>query len=103
MTSEEPPSLSAKWPHLAAELVAALREEGENDLADRVGSLRVLKQCGCDDNFCQSFYTAPPPTGAYGPGHRNVGLSPSEPGYLILDVVGDAIMYVEILYRPPLT
>lgn len=95
--------MSAKWPHLAAELVAALREEGENDLADRVDTLRVLKQCSCDDDSCQSFYTAPPPTGAYGPGHRNVGLNSSEPGYLIPDVFGAAIMYVEVLHRPPLT
>lgn len=98
----EPPLVSAKWPHLAAELVAALQEEGENDLASQVGSLHVLQQCGCDDDFCQSFYTGPVPAGAYGPGHRNVGLSPDKPGYLILDVVKDAIMYVEVLHRPPL-
>jgi hypothetical protein len=103
MTADEPPLVSAQWPHLAAELVTALREEGENDLADRVDTLRVLQQCGCDDDFCQSFYPAPEPTGAYGPGHRNVCLSSSEPGYLILDVVDDAIMYVEVLYRPPLS
>jgi hypothetical protein len=103
MMPDEPPLVSAKWPHLAAELVTALREEGEDDLADRVDSLHVLQECGCDDDFCQSFFTAPEPTGAYGPGHRNVGLSPSKPGYLILDVVDDAIVYVEVLHRPPLS
>ena len=103
MTADEPPLVSDQWPLLAAELVTALREEGESDLAGRVDTLRVLRQCGCDDDFCQSFHTAPEPTGAYGPGHRNVCLSPSEPGYLILDVVNDAIMYVEVLYRPPLS
>lgn len=103
MTADEPPLVSNRWPHLAAELVTALREEDENELADRVGTLRVLQQCNCADDFCQSFYTAPKPMGAYGPGHRNVGLSPSEPGYLILDVVQDAIMYFEVLYRPPLS
>ena len=103
MMPDEPPLVSAKWPHLAAELVTSLREEGKNDLADRVGTLHLLQECGCDDDFCQSFFTAPEPTGAYGPGHRNVGLSPSKPGYLILDVVDDAIMYVEVLHRPPLS
>lgn len=36
MTADEPPLVSARWPHLAAELVTALRGEGENDLAGRV-------------------------------------------------------------------
>ncbi|WP_285557386.1 hypothetical protein [Actinoplanes regularis] len=103
MTQDEPPLLSDKWPHLAAELMTALREEEESDLARQVGTLHVLEQCDCDDDFCQSFYTAPKPNGAYGPGHRNVGLSPSRPGYLILDVVNGTIMYIEVLYRPPLT
>ena len=103
MTPDEPSLVSVEWPHLAAELATALREEGEHDLANQVGALRVLARCGCDDDFCQSFYTAPKPTGTYGSGHRNVGLSPSKPAYLILDVVNDAIMYVEVLYRPPLT
>jgi hypothetical protein len=101
MTPDEPLLLSDKWPNLAAQLATALSEEGENDLANQVGTLHVLEQCDCDDDFCQSFYTVPKPTGAYGSGHRNVGLSPSEPGYLILNVVNDAIMYVEVLQRPP--
>ena len=103
MTSDEPPLVSAQWPHLATELATALREEGETDLATKVATLRVLEQCDCGDTFCQSFYTAAKPAGAYGAGHRNVGLSPTKPGYLILDVVNDEIMYVEVLHRPPLT
>ena len=103
MTPDGPPLVSEEWPHFAAELATALREEGENDLANQVDSLQVLEQCGCADDFCQSFYTASKPTGAYGSGHRNVCLSPAKPGYLILDVVNDAIMYVEVLYRSPLT
>jgi hypothetical protein len=91
MTPDEPPLISALWPDLAAELVTALREEGETGLAATAGTLRVLEQCDCDDDFCQSFYTAAKPAGAYGPGHRNVGLSPSRPGYLIVDVVHDEI------------
>jgi hypothetical protein len=103
MMPHEPPLVSATRPHLAAELVTALREEGENALADRVDTLHLLQECGCDDECCQSFFTTSESTGACGPGHRTVGLSPSKPGYLILDVVDDAIMYVEVLLRPPLS
>ena len=103
MTANGSPLVSEKWPHLGAELATALGDEGESDLANQVDTLHVLERCGCADDFCQSFYTAPKPTGAYGSGRRNVCLSPFKPGYLILDVVNDAIMYVEVLYRPPLT
>jgi hypothetical protein len=63
MTTAEPPLVSDKWPRLAAELAAALRDEGESDLANLVDTLHVLEECGCDDDFCQSFYTAPKPSG----------------------------------------
>ncbi len=65
-------------------------------------TLRVVARCGCGDDFCQSFYTAPKPDGAYGPGHRNVLLDPPWSGMLILDVVDGLIAYVEVLDRDPL-
>lgn len=91
------------WPVFAAELAAALRAEGEDRLTDKVDQLCIVDVCGCDDDFCQSFYTGPKPAGAYGDGHRNVCLDAPWPGYLILDVVHDDIMYVEVLYRSPLS
>lgn len=103
MTHEEPVLVSDRWPRLAAELAAALREADEDDLAEQVTGLRILQQCDCRDAFCQSFYTQPPPDGAYGPGHRNVGLSPDRSGMLVLDVVDNLIMYVEVIDRPPLS
>lgn len=102
MTDEEPALVSDRWPRLAAELAGALREADEDDLAEQVADLRILQQCDCRDAFCQSFYTQPPPDGAYGPDHRNVGLSPDRPGMLVLDVVDNLIMYVEVIDRPPL-
>jgi hypothetical protein len=57
MTLEEPPLVSDRWPRLAAELVTALREACESDLVNQVDSLRVVLECGCGDDFCQSFYT----------------------------------------------
>jgi hypothetical protein len=83
-------------------LLSRFREAGEDGLVSQVDSLRVLRECGCGDDFCQSFYTQPPPVGAYGPGHRNVCLSPHRPGMLVLDVVDDLIMFVEVIDRPPL-
>ncbi|MEU1396767.1 hypothetical protein ABZ403_12000 [Micromonospora zamorensis] len=103
MTHEEPALVSDRWPRLAAELAAALRVADEEDLAEQITDLGILQQCDCRDAFCQSFYTQPPADGAYGPGHRNVGLSPDRPGMLVLDVVDNLIVYVEVIDRRPLS
>jgi hypothetical protein len=100
--STQSPLLGARWPVFAAELAAALDAAGEDRLAEHAGRLRIVDVCACGDDFCQSFYTGPKPAGAYGDGHRNVCLDAPWPGYLILDVVDDDIMYVEVLYRSPL-
>ncbi|WP_234327648.1 hypothetical protein [Streptomyces sp. NRRL F-2664] len=89
-------------PGLSAELVRLLEEEGERDLAVCAHDLRLVADCGCGDDFCQSFRTAPHPAGTpYGPGHRCVQLLPDR-GHLILDVVHGRIVFVEILDRPEL-
>jgi hypothetical protein len=64
----------------------------------QVPELSVIERCRCGDDFCGMFYVLPKPAGAYGPGHRNVALTPKE-GMLILDVVSDKIAAVEVLYR----
>ncbi|MCL2586450.1 MAG: hypothetical protein FWE35_28815 [Streptosporangiales bacterium] len=98
----EHPLVRDVFPEFSAELVTLLEEEGERELSGRARDLRLVMDCGCGEDFCQSFYTAPPPDGAYGPGHRCVPLTPA--GWLlVLDVVGEQIMFVEILDRPPLT
>ncbi len=95
--------LTQKWPILADELTRALLSEGDTEyLADQVPSLEVVAPCGCDDDFCQSFFTAEQPTESWGPSLKNICLAPSWPGYLILDVVDGRIVYVEVLFRPPL-
>ena len=100
--STQAPLLRTRWPVFAAELTAALDAEGEDRLKNQIGRLCVVEACGCGDDFCQSFYTRPKPAGAFGDGHRNVCLDAPWPGYLILDVVHDDIMYIEVLYRSPL-
>ena len=90
--------LTDTLPALAAELRQLLTENGEIKLAEQVPGLMILDRCRCGDDFCATFYTQPKPNGAYGPGHRNVALAPEE-GMLILDVVGQEIACVEVLYR----
>ncbi|GAA3205636.1 hypothetical protein ACFO1B_33675 [Dactylosporangium siamense] len=96
------PLLRERWPVLAGELDAALAAVGEKSLRRRASRLRVVQMCSCEDDFCQSFRTAPATGKAYGPGHRNVWLDPPWPGYLVLDVVRGIIVHIEVLYRPPL-
>lgn len=98
----EAPLLREAYPALSRELISLLEAGGERDLAICARDLRIVTPCECKDEFCQSFYTAPPPGGPFGPGHRNVALNP-ERGMLILDVVNNRIMYVEVLYYPPLS
>jgi hypothetical protein len=95
-----------RWPVFAGQLHDALVSGEEVTLAGQVGELRVDQVCGCGDDFCQSFYTAPPPEQAYPYDEgraRNVVLNePGWDGCLILDMVDGQIAYVEVLDRPPL-
>jgi hypothetical protein len=102
--ADRAPLLRQVYPAFAAELVALLNTDGHNDLAICAHDLRIVAHCPCTDDFCQSFYTAPPPKGAYGPGHRNILLSTDHGhnGMIVLDVVYGRIMFVEVLYYPPL-
>lgn len=86
-------------PALAGELRKLLEQVGRVDLAAKVEALRVIERCRCGDSFCSTFYTAPKPVGAYGPGHSCLQLSPST-GMIILDLVDDDIRCVEVLDRP---
>lgn len=99
---QESPLVREVFPELVDELVQLLEEEGERELAICVWDVRMIGECGCGDDFCQSIRTSDHPGGQpYGPGHRCVPLLPSS-GDLILDVVNGRITYIEILGRPPL-
>jgi hypothetical protein len=97
MSKTKRPLVRELFPDLITELIACLREAGEEDLAISAWNIRFYDECGCGDDFCQSFYTAERPDGAYGPGHRCVPLIPAT-GDLILDVVEGRIMFVEVLH-----
>lgn len=88
------------FPEFVAELISLLEHEGERELAICAWDLRLVDECGCGDDFCQSFATEAHPQGQpYGAGHRCVPLL-SARGMLCLDVVYGRIMYVEVLDRP---
>lgn len=90
--------LAAVLPTFAAELRQLLIEKGEPELAAQVPGLMIFDRCRCGDDFCATFYTRPKPHGSFGPGHRNVALTPEE-GMLILDVIAGEIACVEVLDR----
>jgi hypothetical protein len=94
----EPPLLIDVLPGLTQELQQLLTGQDEPALAAQVPGLRIVDRCRCEDDFCATFYVRSKPKGAYGPDHRNVALTPNE-GMLILDVVGEKIAAVEVLYR----
>jgi hypothetical protein len=98
MMTTHPKLLVELLPEFAAELEQLLIEQGEADLARQVSTLPVTDRCRCGDDFCGMFYVLLKPKGAWGSGHRNVSLNPKE-GMLILDVVGERIAAVEVLYR----
>ena len=88
--------LKEVYPEFADELRGLLSDEP--DLASSVEELQLIDRCRCEDNFCSSFYTAPPPNGAWGAGHENIVLD-SASGMIILDVVDRKITMVEVLDR----
>lgn len=83
-------------PEFADELRDLLKDEP--DLAASVYDLKFIEKCPCDEKFCASFYTLPPPKGAWGEGHENIVLEP-ETGMIILDVIDRQIGMVEVLDR----
>lgn len=90
-------TLAATWPKFAEELAGALRAYGREDLAAGVDRLDVVAPCDCRDDFCQSFRTASATRA-----RDTLALDAPWPGYLVVDLVDGEIVYVEVLYRPPL-
>lgn len=91
------PLLTDVLPEIADTLEQILLNEGEAELAATVRSLRFYAPCACGEDTCESFYTAPKPSGSAGPGHRNVMLFWPRGGLLALEVVDGEICSVSIL------
>ena len=108
--------LSQIWPDFGQRLKNMLTQAGENKLAATVNDLEVFDRCRCGSDDCATVYTKPRPLGSYGDAHRNIVFwnadmvnletgerngdisdYPTAEFTTILDVVGDAIMCIEIL------
>ncbi|HTV06642.1 MAG TPA: hypothetical protein VME86_14835 [Acidobacteriaceae bacterium] len=85
-------------PEFSAELAHLLEQGGQPKLAKQIATLRIFEKCNCNDDFCSSFYTRRNPHRPPGRDSRSISLEPKS-GLLILDVVGDEIIFVEVLYR----
>lgn len=97
--SQEAPLLVDVVPELVAEMERELRATGDDDLADQVAGLRMMKSCGCGDDFCASFDTASLPEGPTAKKRYGVPL-PNH--HLIVHVLEGKIIEVEVLFRDDL-
>jgi len=93
------PTIGELFPRFCVELQDLASSAGRPDLAGQIPTLPIVGRCTCGESNCAHFYTAPPPTAAYGPGHSCLALEP-DCGLLVLDLVNDAIVAVEVLDRP---
>ena len=88
-------------PEFAEELAALLIAEDEPGLAEQMLSAEIVARCRCEEEFCASFYTAPPPVGAYGPGYDGLQLGPlTGGGGANLDVEDGRVIHVEVINNP---
>ena len=84
-------------PEFSRELTELLVAAGKPALAAQVDRLEIVAKCGCNDDFCASFYTAPKPE-KHAKDRWTLEVQPAE-GMILLDVLGDTIAFIEVLYR----
>jgi hypothetical protein len=90
--------LLVELPEFSRELRGLLIAAGKPVLAAQVDRLEIVAKCSCNDDFCGSFYTARKPFERYGQERRTLEVQPPQ-GMILLDVVGDTIVFIEVLYR----
>jgi hypothetical protein len=94
----EAPLVEAVLPKLAGRIEAALRAQGEERLADEVGTLRITAVCPCGQPYCASFHTLRRPFKRWFLHGRQIEVRDGGPGEIALDVVRGEIAYVEVLH-----
>jgi hypothetical protein len=90
--------LAESLPEFSRELTELLIAAAEPALAAQVDHLEIVARCSCNDGFCASFYTARRPFERYGPRRQSLEVQPTQ-GMILLDVMGDTIIFIEVLYR----
>lgn len=94
----EGPLVRGVLPGLAARIEAGLAAQGEERLAEQVGSLRIIDVCRCEHSYCGSFYTTARPMKRWFMRGRQVTIEDEDHGEITVDVVRGEIAYVEVLY-----
>lgn len=84
-------------PEFSRELTELLIAADKPALAAQVDRLEIVAKCGCNDDFCASFYTARK-SERHAKDRRTIEVHPAE-GMILLDVIGDTIAFIEVLYR----
>lgn len=90
--------LAEVLPEFSAELTHLLEQNGRPELARQVATIRIVKKCDCNDDFCSSFYTRLKPPKKLDQNRRSIPLDLNS-GMIILDTINDEICFVEVLYR----
>ena len=93
-----PQLLAEALPEFAAEVQKLADRSGDEGLPEQVPTLRIFDRCRCGEDFCATFYTAPPPAQGWGPRHTNVDLD-ANAGMMVLDLVDGKIVCIEVLNR----
>jgi hypothetical protein len=90
--------LADSLPEFCRELKQLLIAADKPTLAAQIDQLEIVGKCGCNDDFCGSFYTARKPLERYGEWRPSVEVQPTQ-GMILLDLRGDTIIFIEVLYR----
>ena len=97
--TQEAPLIVDVVPELAEEMERELRSAGYEYLAAQTTGLRMLKSCGCGDDFCASFDTV---SVLEGPSAKKRYGVPLSDHHLIVHVMEGQIIEIEILFRDDL-
>lgn len=86
------------FPEVYADIVRLVEADGHQRLLEALPELAVVEPCSCGDSFCASFYTGARPRGTWSDeGHARSLRDADTKLVFSVDVVDDAIRYVEII------
>lgn len=86
------------FPEFAGELESLLLASKEPHLAAQIPELLITRRCGCEDDFCATFYTLADRYALSRTDAHCVNLDPRS-GQMVIDVVSGRITGVEVLFR----
>jgi hypothetical protein len=93
-----PPLEGKVLPQFARELEELLINAEYPELAAQVASLKIVRRCDCEDDFCATFYTQYVPVTNSREYPPCIDLEPRD-GQIVLDISFGSIIGVEVLFR----